>query len=368
MSTRSVEAPWEYSSDVVDGEIIYQEAESAPLEFFQPKWFGIKEFPLADAKLPQVIRYPRPQILRAKNIALLPNHVVIDTQTNRITAHTFMRNRLNHHGGVRVGVDGLYTPKYNVSKMDTTFVEGSVYLADTDHPKVYGHVLLEVFSSFWALDVVGREGVRIATSVQMNDTYRSFFEALGVMSDRVITIKGPTIAEKTYLPSKLIQRRQYIDPKVRKVYHQVQRIFADASTVQVHEKIYISRSRISGRRLLNELQVEELFLGLGFSIIHPQDLSAADQVKIFSNACLIAGSGGSAMHNSLFANENSKVLILASTGWVVVADPLICNKENQLAYVFGKPIFCPPGTHRTQSDWNVDLEHVKEAVEHHFGL
>jgi capsular polysaccharide biosynthesis protein len=97
-------------------------------------------------------------------------------------------------------------------------------------------------------------------------------------------------------------------------------------------------------------------------------MAISDQVKLFSTAKMIAGSGGSAMHNTLFSDPQSKVLILSSTGWLVVADSLICQNEAQLGYVFGKPEIMPHDTHRTQNDWIINIDDAREAISGHFGI
>jgi capsular polysaccharide biosynthesis protein len=52
-------------------------------------------------------------------------------------------------------------------------------------------------------------------------------------------------------------------------------------------------------------------IALDFKILHPEDYSIQDQVKLFRYAEVIAGEDGSAMHNIGFSEKSPLVLMLA---------------------------------------------------------
>jgi len=69
-------------------------------------------------------------------------------------------------------------------------------------------------------------------------------------------------------------------------------------------RIYLSRSRLDeasrGLEDNRELEIEKIFLDLGFEIVHPQLLSLEEQIYNIRHADLIAGCAGSALHIAVF--------------------------------------------------------------------
>ncbi|MCZ4060266.1 glycosyltransferase family 61 protein [Pantoea sp. LMR881] len=349
-------------------EVIIKVAPSKNERFIEPKVYGKVRMPLADSAYPVEIIYPEKRVELFANQIIYPNHVVLNEQMN-IMPSTFMRNRKHHHGGVKYQNDGTYiiTKKYEETH-EAKLIESPVYHADTDHPDVYGHVLLEVIPSLWAKDLLSEKDLKIATSIKMNKSYAAIFNALNIKLNKVITLSEPCKVKQLLFPTKIVQRRKFIDPITFNIYERLKNQLSCMTDLTCPERIYISRSKVPGRELLNELELEDIFKQKGFTIIHPQELSIYEQVKIFSNAKLIAGVGGSAMHNTVYSAPDAKVLIICSTGWLVVADSLICQQKDQLGYIFGEPTQFPQGGHRTQSTWKVDLDEVKSAISQHFSI
>ena len=70
----------------------------------------------------------------------------------------------------------------------------------------------------------------------------------------------------------------------------------------VYDRIYISR-KYNGRIPLNETQVEEQFRKFGFEVLHLQNLSLRDQISIFSNCKVVAGTHGAGLSNLVWATQ-----------------------------------------------------------------
>ena len=83
----------------------------------------------------------------------------------------------------------------------------------------------------------------------------------------------------------------------------------------ISNKIYLSRSRVEhGLRFsVNEHVLEQHLHQRGFSIIHPQELPITDLIAILSQATVVAGPSGSAMHNILFAHNQAQMSTLNFT-------------------------------------------------------
>ncbi|MGV3640578.1 MAG: glycosyltransferase family 61 protein [Adhaeribacter sp.] len=83
---------------------------------------------------------------------------------------------------------------------------------------------------------------------------------------------------------------------------------------QVEEKtertrLYISRSKASKRRVLNEEQLIPLLLQHGFRIVHAEELTYRQQVELFAQAACVVAPHGAGLTNILFA-RNCSVLEL----------------------------------------------------------
>lgn len=68
----------------------------------------------------------------------------------------------------------------------------------------------------------------------------------------------------------------------------------------VGQKIWVSRSKLSAGRYLNDRLLETYLERAGWTVYHPQDHALADQLKTFASAQRIAGVAGSALHTLIF--------------------------------------------------------------------
>jgi len=79
-------------------------------------------------------------------------------------------------------------------------------------------------------------------------------------------------------------------------------------------RIYISRAKASGRRVINEQQVLSFLLPLGFVSYSLEDLSFSEQVKLFSTAEVIIGPHGAGFTNIIFS-PHKLIFIEFVTKW-----------------------------------------------------
>lgn len=90
-------------------------------------------------------------------------------------------------------------------------------------------------------------------------------------------------------------------------------LISHASKNTFSRRIFISRSKASGRRAFNEEAVFERFKKYNFSLAYPEDLSLSDQISLFNGAEYIVGGAGAAFTNLIFCNSHCKVLTFAKT-------------------------------------------------------
>ncbi|MGV1869099.1 glycosyltransferase family 61 protein [Agrobacterium rosae] len=73
-------------------------------------------------------------------------------------------------------------------------------------------------------------------------------------------------------------------------------------------RIYVSRSKARARHILNEKEIIPILDRFGFETVHCEDLSFAEQVKIFSQASIIIGPHGAGLTNMMFMQCGAAVL------------------------------------------------------------
>ncbi len=86
-------------------------------------------------------------------------------------------------------------------------------------------------------------------------------------------------------------------------------------TVKPTKKIFVSRKNAQLRRLINESELYEDLIDMGFTICDPGDYSPEEQASLFSTAELVVGSHGMGIANCAFS-KNLKLLVeIMPTSW-----------------------------------------------------
>lgn len=85
------------------------------------------------------------------------------------------------------------------------------------------------------------------------------------------------------------------------------------SNIYFGKRIYVSRSKANRRKIINELEVEEILREFNFEIIYFEDHNFWTQVSIANNAEILISQHGAALTNMLFMNENCRVLELKAS-------------------------------------------------------
>ncbi len=88
---------------------------------------------------------------------------------------------------------------------------------------------------------------------------------------------------------------------------------ADSLMPRPGKRIYVSRGKDKNRAMLNEGAVLGKFKKAGFTFVNTGGMSIDQQIDFFSDAEVIAGPGGAAITNILFAPAKVKVVTLSSS-------------------------------------------------------
>lgn len=81
-------------------------------------------------------------------------------------------------------------------------------------------------------------------------------------------------------------------------------------TESKYEKIYLSRRHIVGHGEFGEGEIERVFKKLGYTIVHPEEMSVEQQIAMLQSTRSFVATSGSLGHNAIFCKPHTEVIIL----------------------------------------------------------
>ncbi|MEG4403688.1 tetratricopeptide repeat protein [Microcoleus sp. MON2_D5] len=109
------------------------------------------------------------------------------------------------------------------------------------------------------------------------------------------------------------------------------------------ERIYVSRSKSSYRRVINEEQVIEFLSGFGFVSVLLESMTLEEQIALFSRAKAIVAPHGSGLTNIIFCGAGTKVIELVSPNYIRQYYWAISQQLNlPHYYIIGESFNCYP--------------------------
>ncbi|MDQ2946686.1 MAG: glycosyltransferase family 61 protein, partial [Acidobacteriota bacterium] len=146
-------------------------------------------------------------------------------------------------------------------------------------------------------------------------------------------------------------------------------LVADAADAmpRAGNRIYLARTsrQIRAGKLINEQEIIRVFEAAGFVTVDTGSLTFAQQIDLFRDAEIIAGPGGAALTNMIFAPPGAKVLVLAPSG-------AQCETFVSIAGAIGQDIITCLGDSRpsphpiwinTTFDFSIQLADVRLALD-----
>jgi capsular polysaccharide biosynthesis protein/SAM-dependent methyltransferase len=262
--------------------------------------------------------------------------------------------------------EGAYTLPIDLDEADCIDVDTAFFMG---HPISghFGHFIGDCLSRMHAWqhcrELFGDVKI-ILDHITKDDTrFRDkLLAGVGVKPEDIIFAQGPVRCRKLLFASPAFGVSRYASPTSAMLWQQIRDALA-GFRAQDGERIYLSRSAQSVRKLTNEGAVEDLFKSFGFSIVHTEELPIEEQILIVSNAQLVAGPAGAAMFNLAFQKRLKSALILVPETFVSNAEwLLLAGARPSLYYHFGLRDM-PAGAPVSGSDaWRIDLSQLASEV------
>jgi len=185
---------------------------------------------------------------------------------------------------------------------------------------------------------------------------------IGVNAEDIVFAQGVVHCRKLLFASAALSVSRYASPTSAKLWRQIRDALAPFHA-EGAERIYLSASSQSAPKLVNGLELENVFRNFGFVIVRPEDLPLEEQISMVLNAQLIAGPVGSAMFNLAFQRRLKSALILLPETFVHNAEWLfLAGTQCPVYYHFGVHDI-PAGSPVSAGDaWRVDVSRLAADV------
>jgi capsular polysaccharide biosynthesis protein len=137
------------------------------------------------------------------------------------------------------------------------------------------------------------------------------------------------------------------------------------------QRIFVSRlartRRGAYRGLVNESELIDALIPLGFTPIEPEKLSATDQIRAFAGADAVVGLGGAGMFKTVFCRSGTRVLDIESTPTFVEAHAnILASLGHRYAILIGEAD--PTDDRIYNRRWRLDIDKTVYLVRRMFEL
>lgn len=280
-------------------------------------------------RFPKVIAYPAVHCREYRNAVVSPGQVITLGSTVLPDTYRHLEGKtLQNRFVVNSSEDHARIPAHDDSIVP---MKGIFFYLDTEYPNVYGHVTTEIISRLWAWDdmkamhpdmkalVFPRDG-----DADIPNYERRILNAFGITNDDIVCLNRPTAVERLIGATPMFSNPKFVNPEITSIWSRIRDSLIRPSDGD-HERIFLTRARGLARDCRNGSEVEKLFRQFGFQIVRPEEYSLGHQVRMISDASVIAGYGGSALLNGVFASKPKTVIVISPDSYNTANEYLISS-------------------------------------------
>lgn len=251
-------------------------------------------------------------------------------------------------------------------------IEEPVVSFVSDAHRVYGHWILDMLPRIWLFNTYFRQYMPDIKFIIPDNTpayaRMILLDYFGINRRNVIEFKflrDEVKLKRVYVPSLLHSSH---------IFHPAMNLFVDFILKKISSsylrsdtktKIYLSRRHFARnstsyeRSLQNEDALIEALIARGYQLVYPEGLGWSTQIKLFSQAAIIIGECGSALHNSLFSKQDTGVVSIDSSNHV---QGMISNLRHQnIAFVEAEIVNTDIGQRVVDIDRVLNVARAMEA-------
>lgn len=247
-------------------------------------------------------------------------------------------------------------------------LRGAFYHVDPAVPGHFGHLMGEVISRLWGWDLAKAEYPDLKAIFHTSNRNpsgsleRQILTAYGIAPKDIVGVGRPVKLDTLVCAAPLWHNHDphHVHPEMVNVWERLRAGFISEDAAPGPRALFISR-RAGNRACRNTPEVEDVFRAHGFEVIHPEEFPLARQAELFAGARVIAGFGGSALFNVLFARQLRLLIVLNHEGYTAGNEHLSAALLGcELHYFWSKPDIEHPASGWTdeafKSPWAFDFE------------
>jgi len=177
---------------------------------------------------------------------------------------------------------------------------GTFAVINTGRMANYYHWLNDCLPRLWLLEQQPEREFRLVIPTQTSPFHLESLSLLGFDADRLAPFGNRHWqVERLLVPSLVNQAAQTNPAATRWLRGKLLTALRPAGT-KCGRRLYISRRFATKRRLVNEGEVIDLLKGRGFEEVASENLTFAEQVRLFSEAEIVVGPHGAGLTNVMF--------------------------------------------------------------------
>ncbi|MFC4783170.1 glycosyltransferase 61 family protein [Nocardioides sp. MAHUQ-72] len=275
---------------------------------------------LVDISMPSVIAYPE---LTTRHYS---GQVALGGASLMYAGHTVLPDSFRWHLTDNPSNPNLRSESRRFARVPSASrprrtLTGDYYQLESTYPHHFGHLMTEVVSRLWGWEAAKREIPDLKAIFQLKTKSRrdprlerTLFTAYGISEADLVWVNEPVFVESVVAATPMWHNAppHYVHPDIVETWDRLAAGLVRDAGRGPHERIFVSRGAgAKHRECRNAVEVEEFFRARGFEIVYPELLSLPEQVVLFRDARVVAGFGGSAMFNLMFAKSVETVVLLS---------------------------------------------------------
>ena len=339
------------------------------------------------SRMPALIEDVRPALSEEYDVPELhlrhvTGEIVFAGQTLMYTQHSVLPDSFRYPFGrvldnpyLHAGPSRFARVHYAASPKDRR-LEGDFYQLDPQWSGHFGHLMTEVVGRLWGWDEAKRQLpdlkalFRARPGTDEPELERALLRGYGIADEDIVWIEEATTVSSLVSATVMWHNYppRYVHPQLPEVWDRLRDGLVSPSGPH-HDRIFVSRQdTLARRRCRNREAVEELFARHGFEIVYPERHDLATQASIFAHASVVAGFGGSAMFNLMFAEHLEHTIVLSHDSYWARNEHMYTSLLGGTAHYFwSAPDVPPPASGwspaSANSAWTFDLPRHGQTLE-----
>jgi capsular polysaccharide biosynthesis protein len=223
---------------------------------------------------------------------------------------------------------------------------------------VYHHWLIENLSRLWILDYFPElKNYLIVVPGDLSNFQLDSLDALGVSKNRLLLYDGSNWLFERLLVPTFLAPGGHSQRQLNWLREKLFTAYGIKKNPSGERRFYISRNDAGTRNISNEGEVLDLLESYNFEVITPGKLSLREQIRLFNEAGIICGTGGSGMTNHIFAPICATLIEIQPDSYINRAHWFSSNLLGQnYVFVIGR-------SETERHDYFVSLPKLKLAIE-----